>query len=71
MSLPTEVFARVFADGTEGGQVLEELMGRFYDAPLHKPGQPDATAYNVGRRDVVAFILKKMNHVQGEVHDVS
>jgi hypothetical protein len=69
MTTPADVYRRVFADGTEGGQVLEDLMGRFYDVRLHEAGKPDATAYNVGRRDAVGFILMKMGQVQDEVID--
>lgn len=69
MTVTADVYRRVFADNTEGGQVLEDLMGRFYDTRLFEPGKTDVSSYNLGRRDAVAFILKKMGQIDEEVID--
>ena len=47
----------VFAATDQGRLVLEDLTARFHDGALFVRGAQDDTYMNLGRRDVVSFIL--------------
>ena len=68
MALDPLVYARVFEGHHEGKQILEELTGRFHDQQdlFVKGGQDGerATAYNLGARSVVQFILGRLAQAQ-------
>lgn len=68
MALDAAVYARVFEGHHEGKQILEELTGRFHDQQemFVKGGQDGdrATAYNLGARSVVQFILGRLAQAQ-------
>jgi hypothetical protein len=70
-ALPPEVYARVFENIPEGGQILEELVARFGRNPYVKGGlEADRqTAFNAGALEVVNFILRRIEQAQGGDHD--
>lgn len=64
-----EMYARVFEGHAEGAIILQDLVAHFYDRRSFTPGGVEGarmTDFREGRREVVAFILKKVGQVKGE-----
>lgn len=52
-------FSRLFSQGL-GKKVLQDLEDEFNQDTIFQPGMPDATAYELGKRDVVVYINQLM-----------
>lgn len=67
-----EDYRRLFEETPGGPQVLEELTRRFGGAVFVKGG-PEGdrqTCFNAGQRDVLDFILRRLNEADGVNDDV-
>ncbi|TYL44132.1 hypothetical protein [Dickeya sp. ws52] len=74
MSKPVrpEDYRRIFEETPGGQQVLEELTRRFGGA-VYVKGGPEGdrqTCFNAGQRDVLDFILRRLNEADGVNDDV-
>lgn len=47
-----------FQSDPVGAAILEEMSALFYDADRFSP-DPYRTAFNLGQRDVIAYVLKR------------
>lgn len=65
--LPAEVYARVFENFPDGKLVLEDLVRKFGRSIYVKGGLEGdrATCKNAGNREVLDFILGKINQAAG------
>lgn len=65
--LPSEAYARVFENHSEGAQILEELVTRFGGNPYVRGGLEGdrETAFRAGRNSVIHFILGRINQAHG------
>lgn len=54
----------LFQDTAAGRAVLEHLSARFYDSPLYEKGDPYHSAFLLGQREVVKYILNCMLSAQ-------
>lgn len=64
LSVPPETYHVVFARNPEGAAILEDLVGRFHDVPIgDDPERTHQTARELGRRDVVGFILRRLAQI--------
>ncbi|MGG2140843.1 hypothetical protein [Symbiopectobacterium sp. RP] len=64
-----EDYKRVFEETPGGQQVLDELTRRFGGA-VYVKGGPEGerqTCFNAGRRDVLDFILRRLNEADEEM----
>jgi len=61
------MYARVFEGHHEGAQVLEDLTRRFGGRLFVKGGEEGRrqTDYNLGRREVLDFIISMVNQANG------
>ncbi len=59
------VFKQVF-NTPDGKQALNILEQEFNRLDIFEKGAPDATAYNLGRRDVVVYINQLLRYGQNE-----
>jgi hypothetical protein len=62
------MYARVFEGHAEGALILEDLVARFYDVNVFRPGGVEGareTDRRAARREVVHFIL----HMIGQVNE--
>ncbi|GKV93532.1 hypothetical protein H2Y56_05955 [Pectobacterium aroidearum] len=67
-----EDYRRIFEETPGGAEVLDELTRRFGGAVFVKGG-PEGdrqTCFNAGRRDVLDFILRRLNEADGVSDDV-
>ncbi|MEQ6971032.1 hypothetical protein [Pectobacterium polaris] len=67
-----EDYKRIFEETPGGAEVLDELTRRFGGAVFVKGG-PEGdrqTCFNAGRRDVLDFILRRLNEADGVSDDV-
>jgi hypothetical protein len=64
--LRDEAYKDLFVDIKLGENVLNELVGLFYDCPSYTRGDTHETAYKEGQRNVIEFILRKLSQVQLE-----
>lgn len=64
LKVPPETFHLVFVKNPEGRAVLEDLIGRYHDVPIGEdPERTHTTARELGRRDVVGFILRRIAQI--------
>ena len=49
---------------TAGEKVLADLKQRFYDRPSNVPGDPFQTHVNEGAREVMLYILQRINKAE-------
>lgn len=64
LKVPPETYHLVFVKSAEGRAVLEDLVGRYHDAPIGEdPERTHTTARELGRRDVVGFILRRLAQI--------
>lgn len=63
MSVNPKLYAEIFEDDRRGAAILEDLVRRFgekvYVAGGHEADRQ--TCYNAGKRDVVEFIISRIN----------
>lgn len=57
--LESRTYSDLFVESPLGEQVLNELVGLFYDRPSYTRNDPNHTMYLEGQRSVVEFILRK------------
>ncbi|WP_425288254.1 hypothetical protein [Pectobacterium betavasculorum] len=67
-----EDYKRIFEETPGGTEVLDELTRRFGGAVFVKGGAEGdrQTCFNAGRRDVLDFILRRLNEADGVSNDV-
>lgn len=61
------MYSRVFEGHAEGAILLEDLVRRFYDVQVFKPGGVEGareTDRRAARREVVHFILAQVGQVK-------
>ena len=58
LNVPDETYQRLFAT-PDGANVLQELALLFYDADLVVPGDDSATMQNIGKREVVRYLMAR------------
>jgi hypothetical protein len=61
------MYGRVFEGHAEGALILEDLVARFYDVNVFKPGGVEGareTDRRAARREVVHFILHMIGQVK-------
>jgi len=61
-----ELYQSLFLHSPMGDKVLEDLTGIFYDKNIFVRGGVEAsrqTDFNLGSREVVAFILRQLNQI--------
>ena len=66
--LAPEVYARVFEGHAEGAQILEDLTRRFAVGGMFAKddqGGERETCRRIGRREVVEFIVARINQANG------
>lgn len=59
------IFKQVF-NTPDGKEVLAALDKEFNAADIFQKGHPDATAYNLGRRDVIVYIKQLLEYGKNE-----
>lgn len=59
------IFKQVF-NTPDGKEVLSALEKEFNADNIFEKGLPDATAYNLGRRDVVVYIKQLLEYGKNE-----
>lgn len=67
LKVDAKMYARVFEGHAEGKLVLEDLITRFGGNLFVKGGEEGRrqTDYNLGRREVLDFILRRINAANG------
>lgn len=63
---PAEMYHRVFVGHVEGAKVLEDLVGRFHDRPIHVAGGIEGqreTEKRAAQKEVVGFILRRIGSI--------
>ena len=55
-----KVMWQVFQNDPAGVKVFEHLSSRFYDTGLYSKGDPYDTAYRIGQRDVITYIINSL-----------
>lgn len=55
-----KLYHRVFQTHPEGNDIFNELCRVFYDVQSYSKNDPYDTAFNEGRRSVLAFIINKI-----------
>ena len=61
-----ETYARVFEADPLGRQILDDLVLRFHDCSLFDKENMHNTAFKLGQRDVVGFILRRLAQVNAD-----
>lgn len=65
IKVPPATYHTVFVVNAEGRSILEDLVGRYHDAPIGEdPERTHTTARELGRRDVVGFILRRIAQIR-------
>lgn len=59
--LPNEVYANLFQTDPTGKKVFEELCAFHYDIESFDAENTHITAFNEGRREVIRWIMLKMD----------
>lgn len=55
---------RIFETSVDGQSVLQDLCDSYYDQTSFVPGDPQATAFNEGRRAVVIAIFEILEELK-------
>jgi hypothetical protein len=58
-----------FLDSPDGSVVMAALEAEFFDGPM-MAATPEATAFNLGRRDVVVYLKQLRDYSRKEILDV-
>jgi len=64
-----DMYSRVFVGHHEGATVLEDLVSRFHDRPIHVSGGIEAqreTEKRAAQKEVVGFILRRIGQIAQE-----
>lgn len=65
-----DVYRTVFELDPQGRAILEDLVARFHDCPIgSKDEETHRTARELGRRDVVQFVLRRIGQVRNAESD--
>lgn len=56
---PDKIYHRVFQQDGDGVAIIEELSQHFYDQDLYAPGDQFLTAFNLGQRSVIQYLMKR------------
>jgi hypothetical protein len=58
-------YLAIFQGHQDGAAILEDLMAQHYDGNIFLPGNTEGTFMNLGAREVVRRILRKIASAQG------
>ncbi|MBI2798965.1 MAG: hypothetical protein HYX63_01560 [Gammaproteobacteria bacterium] len=61
-----EAYSQTFEGFAAGVNVLEDLVGMYYDQPSFEKDNPHLTSYREGRRAVIAYILSQLAQITNE-----
>lgn len=64
-----EDYTNLFVNTKTGEHILTELSSLFYDRPSYTKGDTHETAFKEGQRNVVEFILRKLDFIKMENED--
>lgn len=59
MSATPRQYANIFVGHADGAAILEEMQGLFYDGNIYVQDS-DRTQFNLGAREVIAFVYRKI-----------
>lgn len=67
-NLSNQTYYNVFQRDPAGAAILEQLSSLFYDGFEFSP-DPYKTAFNAGKREVIAYLLRRCNVEEQEAQD--